>query len=129
MNEIITGYQWSPVSMLYIGIYQFPNNLDQEKVHMPPWTTLTAPPKFDAKTQIPRWDGTSWDVIDNPNCPSHPEIKDYSILMPEYIDDLKRMGLWTAEDDKKHQEAQKGTANQAAADAQAPQEEEKTSAD
>lgn len=42
--DTVTGYQYSPESGQFIGEYTFPNNKDKEEVHLPPNTTLEAPP-------------------------------------------------------------------------------------
>ena len=42
-EQFLTGYQWG-ADLSYIGSYQFPANMDQEAVHLPPNTTLQAPP-------------------------------------------------------------------------------------
>lgn len=42
-EQYLTGHQWG-ADMSYIGIYSFPENMDQEAVHLPPNTTLKAPP-------------------------------------------------------------------------------------
>lgn len=43
MTAKITGYQYGD-DFSFIGAYEFDNNLDQEDVHVPPKTTLIAPP-------------------------------------------------------------------------------------
>lgn len=52
---MITGYQWGDTGA-FIGIYEFPNNLDQNKIHMPPKTTLIEPPSGIASGQEAAWD-------------------------------------------------------------------------
>lgn len=42
-EQMLTGYQWG-ADMSYIGTYLFPDNLDQAATHLPPNTTLKAPP-------------------------------------------------------------------------------------
>ena len=42
-EETLLGYQWGDDNS-FIGTYAFPNNRDQETVHLPPKTTLIAPP-------------------------------------------------------------------------------------
>lgn len=42
-TTMVTGYQYGD-DCSYIGVYQFPNNEDQKAVHLPPNTTLIAPP-------------------------------------------------------------------------------------
>ena len=39
----ITGYQYGNHNQ-FIGVYEFPNNLDKEEIHMPPNTVLIKPP-------------------------------------------------------------------------------------
>lgn len=46
MSIMLTGYQWGDDNS-YIGTYLFPNNEDQEYVHLPPRTTLIPPPYPD----------------------------------------------------------------------------------
>lgn len=58
-EEMITGYQWM-VNGKYGGEYQFPNNKDQEEIHMPPRTTLIKPPEEVQSKEI-YWTGTKWD--------------------------------------------------------------------
>jgi hypothetical protein len=44
MEKTIMGYQYGDGNV-YIGSYEFPDNLDKPEVHLPPRTTLKAPPK------------------------------------------------------------------------------------
>lgn len=44
MEKLITGYQYGD-DFRFTGPYKFPNNEDQEAVHLPPHTTLKAPPE------------------------------------------------------------------------------------
>ena len=61
MEEImIVGYQWRD-DMSFAGAYSFPNNRDKVEVHMPPNTTLIAPP-ITAANEIAHWDGIEWVV-------------------------------------------------------------------
>lgn len=55
--ETITGYQWGD-SGAYIGPYSFDAVVGA--VHMPPRTTLTAPPAQVPSGQEPAWDNGSW---------------------------------------------------------------------
>ena len=56
--ETIIGYQYG-VGNLYIGIYSFPKNQDQEKIHLPPNTVLESPPDIPEGQQAV-WDGSVW---------------------------------------------------------------------
>lgn len=58
-NKLITGYQWG-TDNIFIGEYQFPNNLDAESVYLPPNTTLVAPPAFDITVHKAIWNGKTW---------------------------------------------------------------------
>ena len=63
MKKIITGYQYGDENQ-FIGQYEFENNLDQEKIHLPPRTTLVAPPEIPQyKRAI--WDGKKWNIEDD----------------------------------------------------------------
>lgn len=44
MEKMITGYQYGD-DFRFAGPYKFPDNKDQEAVHLPPATTLKEPPK------------------------------------------------------------------------------------
>lgn len=58
MEKMITGYHYGEDGR-FVGSYQFPDNKDKKAVHLPPRTTLQAPPEvvldghaafFDAAT-------------------------------------------------------------------------------
>lgn len=50
-ENMVTGYQYGD-NLSFIGIYTFPDNGDQVAAHMPPRTTLLAPPLgLDAGTE------------------------------------------------------------------------------
>jgi hypothetical protein len=55
----ITGYQWGDDNR-FIGTYVFPNNQDKEDIHLPPNTTLIAPPTEYPVGSVPCWNGESW---------------------------------------------------------------------
>lgn len=99
-EEMITGYQWSPVDSRYIGEYRFPVIKGSDTVHMPPNTTLEQLPQIELQPgQCLFWRGTSWVVEQDPN---YNEVEampvdDYSLLSQWYIDFLKQNGKWTAE--------------------------------
>lgn len=61
MEELITGYQYK-ANGRYNGVYRFPNNKDKEDIHLPPMTTLVAPPPISelAEGMEHAWDGKSW---------------------------------------------------------------------
>lgn len=102
MEEMITGYQWMPADGKFRCVYEFPNNMDKEEIHMPPFTTLIAPPVMEPGYEA-FWTGESWIVIGAP-LPEPPGL-DYANLMPEYIQSAKDMGIWTPEMEAKYQAA------------------------
>lgn len=53
----VTGYQWGDHSQ-FIGEYEIPA-LNEESVHIPPNTTLVAPPAIPQDKEA-IWDGNSW---------------------------------------------------------------------
>lgn len=57
----LTGYQYGD-SGQFIGPYQFEKNKDKEEVHLPPRTTLTAPPSALAVDEEVWFDGEDWAV-------------------------------------------------------------------
>jgi hypothetical protein len=59
LNPFITGYQWGDHNQ-FIGEYTFPNNLDQDAIHMPPRTTLVRVPSPIPSGTEPIWNGTVW---------------------------------------------------------------------
>jgi hypothetical protein len=63
MTNLITGYQWGD-NMHHIGVYMFSNNLDKEEIHMPPNTTLIAPPLNIPAGKDAIWNGNAWDLAD-----------------------------------------------------------------
>ena len=62
METMIKGYQYKS-NKRYSGIYEFPNNLDKEEIHMPPNTTLVAPPAIPEGKEV-LWDGKGWSLVD-----------------------------------------------------------------
>lgn len=111
MNQFIKGYQWSSETKEYMGEYVFPNNKDKEEIHMPPFTTLISPP-ISEKGYSPYWNGDEWYIDVDPSVVTeHPPIDDYYLLMPDYIDQLKKTDLWTEEDEIKRQEALQNVEN------------------
>jgi hypothetical protein len=101
-EELITGYQWSSVDNKFMGEYRFPNNKDKEEIHLPPFTTLTKPPETSKETAA-YWENSEWVIkIDSSKINPHPEIDNYELLMPDYIEWLKSQDLWTDEDETKH---------------------------
>lgn len=102
-NEtMLKGYQWSPVDGRFIGEYEFPDNKDRVEVHLPPLTTLTAPP-----TDVPCgccvfWREGAWVIENSPDPkPTKPPIDDYAMLLPWFIEHLKAQGMWDEEDETK----------------------------
>lgn len=63
MEISTTGYQWG-AHMQYIGTYQILHQEDQP-IHMPPNTTLIAPPIIP-EGQEAIWDGEDWELVDLP---------------------------------------------------------------
>lgn len=107
MNEqMILGYQHSPVTGKFIGEYWFPNNQDQEAVVLPPNTTLTAPPVDVPKMMSAYWSGDRWFIADDPDKAIPPlVIDDYAMLMPDYVLNMKQRGWWSAENEANYQQA------------------------
>lgn len=102
MEETILGYQYSPVDNKFIGEYRFPNNLDKEEIHMPPYTTLVAPPEVTG-TDSAYWENGEWTIKHDASKVVYvPTITDYSLLMPGFIEHLKQIGQWTTEDQEKY---------------------------
>ncbi|MEB0137988.1 MULTISPECIES: hypothetical protein [unclassified Undibacterium] len=55
----VTGYQWGDDGG-YIGPYQFEKNRDKPEIHLPPRTTLLAPPGDLPVDLEAAWDGSQW---------------------------------------------------------------------
>jgi len=70
MEILITGYQYKSNNR-YSGVYEFPQHKDQDPIHLPPNTTLVAPPAL-AENQDALWDGTAWSVVDKEALPPNP---------------------------------------------------------
>ena len=56
---IVTGYQYGDDNG-FIGEYSFENNRDKDAIHLPPRTTLQAPPRNLPVDQEAAWDGNTW---------------------------------------------------------------------
>jgi hypothetical protein len=70
METMIKGYHYKS-NKRFSGIYEFPNNFDKEEIHMPPNTTLVAPPVIpEGKEAL--WDGTNWSLVGEELLQSNP---------------------------------------------------------
>lgn len=105
MDNTIIGYQFSPIDGKFVGEYEFPNNLDQEGIHLPPFTTLDATPPAKEGYDIFRV-GDEWvyqpTVVLDLNIPP---IENYALVTDTFIDFLKSVNKWTAEDQVKRDQA------------------------
>jgi len=70
METMIKGYQYKS-NKRFSGDYEFPNNLDKEEIHMPPNTTLVAPPVIPVGKEA-IWDGKGWSLVDEEVLQSNP---------------------------------------------------------
>jgi hypothetical protein len=70
MEIMIKGYQYKS-NKRFSGEYEFPNNLDKEEVHIPPSTTLVAPPTIPVGKEA-LWDGKVWGLVDEEVMQSNP---------------------------------------------------------
>jgi hypothetical protein len=70
METMIKGYHYKS-NKRFSGDYEFPNNLDKEEIHMPPNTTLVAPPTIPAGKEA-LWDGKGWSLVDEELPPVDP---------------------------------------------------------
>jgi len=100
----IKGYQWSPVTKKFIGDYDFPNNQDKEDIHLPPNTTLTAPPSVTSGF-CAFWIDGSWVVDTDPDLPQKPTLPPYDLITNEFIEYLQENGWWSEEDQQKRDAA------------------------
>lgn len=101
----IKGYQFSPVDGKFTGEYDFPANKDQYDIHMPPFTTLVAPPALP-QYHSAYWDGVSWTVTYDATLePPYSPVEDYAMVTDEYIAYLQSIGKWTSEDQRLRDEA------------------------
>lgn len=103
-EEMITGYQYGPLSGEFRCVYAFPNNKDKEEIHMPPYTTLVAPPDDIPVGKHAFWNGSSWEIKDDTITIKIDPIKEDDIgkLLPEFVQDQIRFGLWTEELQQKY---------------------------
>lgn len=105
MEKTIIGFQFDPATGRYIGEYEFPNNMDQEEIHLPPNTTLERPPAVAVGKVAVRVD-QSWVVQDDPSSlPKKPPIDNYLMLTDDFIALMEEQGLWTSEDRRLREEA------------------------
>ena len=100
-EKLITGFQYSPVDGAFIGEYQFPNNLDKEEIHMPPNTTLLAPPAEVPFGSVAKWDGKAWVVIAVDQVSSVVHVKALPTdgledMLPGFVDFQIEQGFWPA---------------------------------
>ena len=70
MENLITGYQYGD-NKRFSCVYIFPDNLDKDEIHLPPNTTLIAPPDL-SENQDALWDGTMWYAVDKEPVPPNP---------------------------------------------------------
>ena len=103
MQEMITGYQYGPVHKDFRCVYEFPNNMDKEEIHMPPFTTLVAPPEIPAG-MMAYWNDTEWELREDIISLKVDPILDEDIgkLLPEFVADQIRFGLWSDELQQKY---------------------------
>lgn len=101
MDEFILGYQYSPDTGVYVGQYKFSNNLDQDDIHWPPFTTDIAPPALE-KNQEAFFVNGEWVIGEKPVKEIEPPVvEDYAMVSEWFIDHLRQLGKWTSEDDDK----------------------------
>jgi hypothetical protein len=99
-EKFVTGYQFGPEKGEFRGEYRFPNNKDKIAVHVPPYTTLVAPPKTVPEGQYPYWDGAKW-VLRNSQTlfvtkPTNPAPADLGHLRREFVEENIARGVWSA---------------------------------
>ena len=63
METTIKGYQYKSNNH-FSGIYEFPNNLNKEEIHLPPNTTLVAPPDNIPEGKEAMWYVDKWTLVD-----------------------------------------------------------------
>lgn len=103
MAELITGYQYSPVDGHYIGEYQFPNNEDQDDIHLPPYTTLVEPTVVDNTQAF--WVNGAWENREVPRENTEwIDITDFVQINESFVQQMKSLGMWTPEAQQKYED-------------------------
>jgi hypothetical protein len=88
----IVGYQYSPDTFAFIGEYSFPDNLDKEETHLPPYTTLTPPPTAGSGERA-FWRDGAW-VLETVAATTRFSQTLFHNLEAGFLDDCKRFGLY-----------------------------------
>jgi len=88
MKEFITGYQYGD-NMRFSCVYVFPNNLDKDEIHVPPRTTLIAPPSNIAPGKEAMWTGQTWVIVATEPLPANPHIVEVpSVEVPSIVEEI-----------------------------------------
>jgi hypothetical protein len=99
MKKIIDGYMYSSDDGKYLGIYPFPNNLDKEDIHLPPFTTLNEPiinEGYEAYFVNGKWDYKEV-LKEDEFIEGFSDLDDYSQLTDGFIKFMKSQNKWTHE--------------------------------
>lgn len=97
-EDLITGYQYGPEKGEFRGEYRFPNNMDKDEIHVPPFTTLVAPPADVPFGKYPCWDGKKWILKLDENLsgikPQEPPIENLGGMRRDFVEEQIARGLW-----------------------------------
>lgn len=97
-EDFIIGYQFGPDKGEFRGEYKFPNNMDKVAIHVPPFTTLVAPPKKIPEGEHPCWDGKKWVLMNDQNLsgikPTKPTNENLKGLRREFVEENVSRGMW-----------------------------------